>query len=513
MKIEEKLIGQLKTALSTLESPVVFRVSAGQDQHSLVMLSVLEQIVSLSPFLSLERQSLERTPSFMVSSLHSESGIIFAGMPLGHEFTSFVLSILQVAGRSPKISDAQLSQIKSIEDKFEFESYVSLSCHSCPEVVQALNILAVLNPNIRHTMIDGAVYPREIEAKEIMSVPTVFLNGAHFSSGRVSLEEILSKMGTSSSAQRQGEFNSLEPFDIAIVGAGPAGSAAAIYAARKGLSVALVTQWLGGQLRDTLGIENFVSVKNTQGPQLARELEEHVRSYQVQLLANQRVNRLERVGEHLNLHLDSSSIIKSKSVIIATGAAWRELGVEGEREFRNKGVAYCAHCDGPLFKNKTVAVVGGGNSGVEAAIDLASIARHVTLLEYTSELKADVLLQQRLKSLGNVSILTSSQVLEIKGDTSVRCLVYRSIESGEIFELGVEGVFVQIGLTPNTQWLQGVLELNSVGEIVVDSRNATSVPGVYAAGDCTNTAFKQIMIAMGEGAGAGLGAFEYLLKH
>jgi alkyl hydroperoxide reductase subunit F len=511
MALDTNIISNLKNYLEMMEGDLVFKVSAGNDATSLEMITVLNQIAELSNRITIKEEQLERTPSFSVNKPYEDSGIVFAGIPLGHEFTSLVLAILQVSGRKPKISDEQIAQIKAIEGTFKFETYISLTCHNCPDVVQALNLLSVLNPNISHTMIDGGVFQKEVEEKQIMAVPSVFLNGHHFGNGRMSLEEILVKIDTKSSEKELTALNNKEDFDVLIVGGGPAGASAAIYAARKGIKTGLVAERFGGQVMDTLGIENFISVKETEGPKLVKQLEEHVKTYEVDVMSLQRAAKITK-EDKVVVELENGAKLRSKAVIIATGAKWRELNVPGEKEFRNKGVAYCPHCDGPLFKGKRVAVVGGGNSGVEAAIDLAGIVAEVTLLEFGSELKADAVLQKRLRSLPNVKVITNAQTTEVTGTDKVNGISYKNREDGNIHHIELEGIFVQIGLVPNTAWLKDSIELTKFGEIVVDSHGATNMPGVYAAGDCTNAPYKQIIIAMGSGANASLGAFDYLIR-
>lgn len=488
---------------------MVLKVSAGSDAASEQMLALVDEIASMSARISVERTQLSRTPSFSVNRAGEDTGVIFAGSPLGHEFTSLVLALLQVSGRPPKVEQSVIDQIKSIQGEYNFETYASLSCHNCPDVVQALNLMSVLNPGITHTMIDGAVFKEEVESKDIMSVPTVYLNGEFFESGRMTVEEILAKIG---SAPDPSEFDNKEPFDVLVVGGGPAGASAAIYAARKGIRTGIVAERFGGQVNDTLGIENFISVKYTEGPKLVANLEAQVKDYGIDVMNLQRAKRIEK-KDLIELELENGAVLKSKTVIITTGARWRNLGVPGEAEFKNKGVAYCPHCDGPLFAGKDVAVIGGGNSGIEAAIDLAGIVKHVTVFEYASELKADAVLQDRLYSLPNVTVVTNAQTKEITGTDKVNGISYVDRESGETKHIELQGVFVQIGLVPNTEWLGDSVERTQVGEIVVDSRGATNMPGVFAAGDCTNSPYKQIIISMGSGATAALGAFDYLIRH
>ncbi|HEY4430979.1 MAG TPA: alkyl hydroperoxide reductase subunit F, partial [Paenibacillus sp.] len=458
---------------------------------------------------TVEKTELPRTPSFSVNRVGEDTGVTFAGTPLGHEFTSLVLALLQVSGRAPKVEQSVIDQIKGISGEYKFETYVSLSCHNCPDVVQALNLMSIFNPGITHTMIDGGVFKEEVERKEIMSVPSVYLNGEFFESGRMTVEEILAKMGSTVDAS---EFDNKAPYDVLVVGGGPAGASAAIYAARKGIRTGIVAERLGGQVNDTLGIENFISVNYIEGPQLVAKLEEQVKEYGIDVMKLQRATRLDK-NELIEVELENGAVLKSKTVILSTGARWRNMGVPGEAEFKNKGVAYCPHCDGPLFTGKDVAVVGGGNSGIEAAIDLAGIVKHVTVLEFAPELKADAVLQDRLYSLPNVTVLKNVQTKEITGTDKVDGISYIDRETEETHHVELQGVFVQIGLVPNTDWLGDMVERTRVGEIVVDSHGSTNVPGVFAAGDCTNSAYKQIIISMGSGATAALGAFDYLIRN
>lgn len=508
MILDAQIKSQLEQYLQLLEGDVLLQVSAGSDKVSTDMVDLVEELSAMSPRIQMERTELERTPSFSVTRPGEEIGITFAGIPLGHEFTSLVLALLQVSGRAPKADPKTMDQIKNLEGSYHFESYISLSCQNCPEVVQSLNLMSVLNPNITHTMIDGAAFKEEVESKDIMAVPTVFLNGESFASGRMSLEELLAKLGSAPDAS---EFEGKEPFDVLVVGGGPAGASAAIYAARKGIRTGIVAERFGGQVMDTLSIENFVSVKHTEGPKFAASLEEHVKEYDIELMNLQRAKRLEK-KELFELELENGAVVKGKTVILSTGARWRNIGVPGEEEFKNKGVAYCPHCDGPLFAGKDVAVIGGGNSGVEAAIDLAGITNHVTVLEYNAELKADSVLQDRLKSLPNVTVLTNARTQEITGTDKVNGISYIDLQSGEEKHVELSGVFVQIGLVPNTDWLGDFVERTAHGEIVIDQRGATNMPGVFAAGDCTNIPYKQIIISMGSGATASLSAFDHLIR-
>ncbi len=498
MILDADIKTQLSQYLQLMENDILLKVSAGDDDVSKDMLALVDELATMSSKITVEKVELERTPSFSVNRPGEDTGVVFAGIPLGHEFTSLVLALLQVSGRAPKVEQKLIDQIKNIQGEYHFESYISLSCHNCPDVVQALNVMSVLNSGITHTMIDGAAFKEEVESKDIMAVPTVFLNGESFGSGRMTLEEILAKMGNGPDAS---ELSDKDPYDVLVVGGGPAGASAAIYAARKGIRTGIVAERFGGQVMDTMGIENFISVKRTEGPKLVASLEEHVKEYDIDVMNLQRAKRLEK-KDLIEVELENGAILKSKSVIVSTGARWRNVGVPGEAEFKNKGVAYCPHCDGPLFTGKDVAVIGGGNSGIEAAIDLAGIVKHVTVLEFMPELKADAVLQERLNSLPNVTVLKNVQTKEITGTDKVNGISYIDRETEEVHHIELQGVFVQIGLVPNTDWLGETVE-RVRGEIVTDKHGATNVPGVFAAGDCTNNPYKQIIISMGSGANAG----------
>lgn len=508
MLLDADIKAQLAQYLQMMEGDVLLKVSAGNDDVSRDMLALVDELATMSSHITVEKAQLERTPSFSVNRVGEDTGITFAGIPLGHEFTSLVLALLQVSGRAPKVDQKVIDQIKSIQGEYHFDSYISLTCHNCPDVVQALNVMSVLNPNITHTMIDGAAYKEEVESKDIMAVPTVFLNGESFGSGRMTLEEILAKVGSAPDAS---EFANKEPFDVLVVGGGPAGASAAIYAARKGIRTGIVAERFGGQIMDTLGIENFIGTKYTEGPKLAASLEEHVKEYEIDVMNLQRAKRLEK-KDLIEIELENGAVLKSKTVILSTGARWRNVNVPGEAEFKNKGVAYCPHCDGPLFAGKRVAVIGGGNSGVEAAIDLAGIVKHVTVLEYSNQLKADSVLQDRLNSLPNVTVIKNAQTTEITGTDKVNGISYKDSQTEQTHHIELEGIFVQIGLVPNTDWLGNEVERTRMGEIIVDKHGATSIPGVFAAGDCTDTPYKQIIISMGSGATAALGAFDHLIR-
>ena len=509
MVLETKIKAQLNQYLQLMEGDVVLKVSAGSDDISKKMKALVDEIASMSPRISVEHTELYRTPSFSVNRVGEDTGVTFAGIPLGHEFTSLVLALLQVSGRAPKVDQKIIDQVKNIRGEYAFETYVSLSCHNCPDVVQALNMMSVLNPGITHTMIDGAAFKHEVDSRNIMNVPSIFLNGEFFGGGRMTLEEILAKMGNGPDAS---EFADKDPYDVLVVGGGPAGASAAIYAARKGIRTGIVAERFGGQVLDTMSIENFISMKQTEGPKLVASLEEHVKEYNIDVMNLQQAKHLEK-NDLFELKLENGAVLKSKSVIISTGARWRNVGVPGEQEFKNKGVAYCPHCDGPLFEGKDVAVIGGGNSGVEAAIDLAGIVNHVTVLEFMPELKADAVLQKRLYSLPNVTVLKNVQTKEITGTDKVNGISYIDRDTEEVKHIELQGVFVQIGLVPNTDWLGETVDRTRFGEIVVNNHGATNVPGLFAAGDCTNSPYKQIIISMGSGANAALGAFDYLIRN
>jgi NADH-dependent peroxiredoxin subunit F len=512
--LDASLKEQLQAYLQRVVAPIELVASLDDSPKAGEMKELLHEIAALTDKITVVEKydGEERKPSFAINRAGTDVGVRFAGIPMGHEFTSLVLALLQVGGHPIKFDDAVIEQIKNLEGDFEFEAFISLSCHNCPEVVQALNSMSILNPRIKVTSIDGGVFPQEAEARQILAVPMLFLNGEYFGQGRASVEEILAKLDTAGGARKAAELSKQEPFDVLIVGGGPAGAAAAIYAARKGIRTGVLADRFGGQVLDTLAIENFVSMKETDGPRFAIALEEHVKHYEVEIMNTQRASKLVP-GKMIEVQTESGAVLKSKSVIVATGARWREINVPGEKEYRNHGVAYCPHCDGPLFKGKRVAVIGGGNSGVEAAIDLAGIVAHVTLIEFGAELRADAILQKKLRSLGNVDIITSAQTTEIHGDGKrVNALSYTDRGNGESHKLELEGVFVQIGLVPNTEFLKGTLDLSRFGEIEVNARGETSVPGVFAAGDVTTVPFKQIVIAVGEGAKASLSAFDYLVR-
>lgn len=507
MNLDTNLKNQLKQYFELIENPVKMPLSLDQSQDSLKLKEFVNEVTELTDNIIVEETKLPLTPSFALNREEEETGIVFAGVPMGHELESFVLAVLQVGGRPVKTDETLIQRIKEIDKELHFETIVSLSCHNCPEVVQALNIMSLLNPKISHTLIEGGSFQDLVEERGIIAVPTVFLNGEKFSSGRMNLEQILEKL---IGLKPKDEIENLDPFDIVIIGGGPAGATAAIYAARKGVRTGLIAQEFGGQVNDTLGIENITGITYIEGPRFMKYAKNHVDQYGVEIITGLLVDKLES-DKGIKLSLNNGAHIMSKSVIVATGARWKMIGIPGEVELRNKGVSYCTHCDGPLFKNKTVAVIGGGNSGVEAAIDLAGIVREVILLEYQAQLQADDFLQDRLRAFPNVRIITNAQTTEIKGKNRVNGITYINRETKEENHEEIQGCFIQIGLKPNTEWLEGLVRMNPSGEIIVDKKGATSLEGVYAAGDCTDCAFKQVVISTGSGATAAIGAYNYLM--
>lgn len=515
--LDAAIKGQLKAYLEKLQRPIQLVASLDASAKSQELNNLLQEISTLSDKVSVSDQgNAHYRPSFAVAAQGEAARIHFAGIPMGHEFTSLVLALLQTGGHPPKVDAKTIEQIKAIDGKFHFEVFVSLSCHNCPDVVQAVNLLAALNPNFSATMIDGALFQSEVEKRKVMAVPSVYLNGEHFGQGRMTLEEIIAKIDTGAAERDAKALSERDPYDVLVIGGGPAGAAAAIYSARKGIRTGVVAERFGGQVLDTVAIENFISVKETEGPKLAMALEQHVKEYDVDVMNLQKAAEIipgDNPGDLVEVKLASGASLKSKSIILATGARWREMNVPGENTYRGKGVAYCPHCDGPLFKGKRVAVIGGGNSGVEAAIDLAGIVAQVTLIEFDSKLRADAVLQRKLYSLPNVKVITEALTTEVVGNgEKVTALKYKSRNTDEIATVELEGIFVQIGLLPNTDFLKGTVQLTNRGEIEINARGETSVPGVFAAGDCTNVPYKQIIIAMGAGATASLGAFDHLIR-
>jgi NADH-dependent peroxiredoxin subunit F len=515
--LDSTLKGQLQAYLTKLQRPISLIASLDNSPAAAEMRTLLTEIAELSDMVSLDESGTgSRRPSFVIARQGERTGVTFAAIPLGHEFTSLVLALLWTGGHPPKVEADVIESIRGLQGEHDFEVFMSLSCHNCPDVVQALSLMAILNPRIRTTVIDGGLFQGEVEKREVMAVPMVFSGGQVFGAGRMLLEEIVARLDVNSEARDALKLNAKDPYDVLIVGGGPAGAAAAVYAARKGIRVGIVAERFGGQLNDTMAIENYISVLETDGPKFALALEAQVQHYGVDVMNLQRVEKMQTSevnSGQVELHLANGANLKARSVIVSTGARWREINVPGEQQYRNRGVAYCPHCDGPLYKGKHVAVIGGGNSGVEAAIDLAGVVRHVTLIEFADALRADAVLVRKLQSLPNITIILNAQTTEIHGDGArVNALSYKDRTSGELLNVALEGVFVQIGLVPNTEWLKGSIELSRYGEIIVDAKNHTSVPGVFAAGDCTTVPYKQIVIAAGEGSKAALSAFDHLIR-
>ena len=516
--LDNNLQAQLKAYLEKLTKPLELVANLDDSNKSNEIKQLIEQIAALSDKISVrvEHNNSLRMPSFLITNPGVDRGVRFAGSPLGHEFTSLVLALLQVGGHPSKEAQELLEQIEALEGKFHFETYYSLSCHNCPDVVQALNLMAILNPKISHTAIDGGLFQNEIEERNVMGVPAVYLNGKEFGQGRMTLSEIVSKVDTNADLRAAKSLTEREPYEVLIIGSGPAGASAAIYTARKGIRTGVIGERFGGQVMDTVDIENYISVIKTEGAIFAGALKNHVDNYDVDIIDGQSVTKLipaEQEGGLHQIETASGGVLKSRSIIISTGARWRNMGVPGEQEYRTKGITFCPHCDGPLFKGKRVAVIGGGNSGIEAAIDLAGIVEHVTVLEFAPELKADAVLQHKARSMKNVEIILNAQTLEVKGDGSkMTSLEYKNRADESTHSLAVAGAFVQIGLLPNTNWLGDTITRNRMGEIEVDARGETNIKGIFAAGDCTTVPYKQIIISAGEGAKAALSAFDYLIR-
>ncbi len=517
--LDQGMKQQLQGLFANIKEPIELSLSLDDSKKAEELKQLASELVALSDKISLADSDVDGAlvPSFAVAKAGEAPRIRFAGVPMGHEFNSLILALLQTGGHPTKVDEDLVEQIAGLEGEYNFEVFISLSCQNCPEVVQAINVMSVLNPNITATMIDGAVFPQLVEDRNIMAVPSLHLNGQSLAQGRISLADIVRKIDSNADKKAAEKLSQKDTFDFLVVGGGPAGSAAAVYAARKGISTGVVSERFGGQVADTMGIENFISVSYTEGPKLVSAMENHVKDYDVDVMDNQRAAGLKTVEEDgkslVEISLENGAKLRSKSVLLATGARWRNLGVKGEAEYKNKGVAYCPHCDGPLFKGKHVAVIGGGNSGVEAAIDLAGIVQHVTLIEFDTQLRADEVLQKKLRSLNNVTIITNAATTEITGDGErVNGLVYKDRADDSEHSVELAGVFIQIGLVPNSEWLKDSVDLTKYGEIIIDDRGQTNIPGVFAAGDVTTKPYKQIIISMGEGANAALAAFDYLIR-
>lgn len=510
---------QLQPTFANLKTAVELVVFADDSAKSRELTELASEMAELSPLISYAAgdSDSERKPTLQVVSSEKDSAIRFSGVPMGHEFTSLILAVLHSGGHALKLEPEMIEQVKNIEGEYHFETFISLSCQNCPDVVQALNMMAVLNPQISHTMIDGGVFPDEADSRKVMAVPTVFLNGEQFSQGRIAIEDIVNRIDSGAADRAAKALNEKEPFELLVVGGGPAGASSAIYAARKGIRTGILAQRFGGQVLDTVSIENFISVKKTDGPKLSAHLEEHVRDYDVDIINSQsaaNITAAEVAGDYFTVETESGGTLKARSVIVATGARWREMNVPGEQEYMGKGVAFCPHCDGPLFKGKKIAVIGGGNSGIEAAIDLANIVEHVTVLEFADTLRADEVLVRKADSLPNITIIKEAATSEVIGNgEKVTGLKYTDRSTNEEHSLELAGIFVQIGLIPNTEFLKGTAELSPRGELMIDDRGATTTPGIFGAGDCTTEPYKQIIIAMGGGATASLSAFDYLIRN
>ena len=516
--LDPQLAEQLKGHLTRISQPVVLVTSLDDGPKSAELTELLDEIAAMSDLISVERRDDDtRRPSFAIERAGTDVQVRFAGIPMGHEFTSLVLALLQVGGHPSTASDETIEQIRNLDGEYHFETYFSLTCQNCPDVVQGLNLMSIINPKIHHVAIDGALFQDEVDERQVMAVPSVFLDGEMWGSGRMTLEELVAKLDSGAADREAERLDAEEPYEVLVVGGGPAGAAAAIYSARKGIRTGVVTERFGGQVLDTMAIENFISVPYTEGPKLVAALEQHVHDYEVDVANLQRAAELVPADRsdsgYVEVRLDSGATLRSRSVVLSTGARWRSMNVPGETEYRNKGVTYCPHCDGPLFKGKRVAVIGGGNSGAEAAIDLAGVVAHVTLIEFDPQLRADEVLQRKLRSMDNVDIIVSALTTEVLGDGDrVTGLTYTDRTTDESRSVELDGIFVQIGLLPNSEWLDGTVELSPRGEVVIDDRGQTSLPGVFAAGDCTTVPYKQIVIAMGAGATAALSAFDHLIR-
>lgn len=524
--IDQSLLDAVKSYSENMTRPITFVLGNGEHTKRAELIDFLTKIAGTTDKINFDStatdDSLPSPISFAVRShidgALTDTGIVFSGIPGGHEFTSLILAILQAGGHTLKLDEGVQKLIKRFNKPLQFQTYVSLSCHSCPEVVQALNQFALLNDDISNEMIDGALFQEQVDANNIQGVPAVFLNGKPFANGKIDTAKLIEKLQDQypdllSEADDSDDAEQLEQQDVTIIGAGPAGVAAAIYTARKGLKVTMVADRIGGQVKDTQDIENLISVTLTTGSELSNNFEKHLREYNITFKEHVSVKEIsETEEENYSIHLNTGETFETRSIILATGAQWRKLGVPGEEENIGQGVAYCAHCDGPFFKGKEVAVVGGGNSGVEAALDLAGIVKHVTVFEFAEDLKADQVLINKAKEKANIDIITSAATKEIKAtDNKVSSIVYEDRNTSETKELELAGVFVQIGLVPNTGFIKGFVDLNRFGEIEIDERCRTDRKGIFACGDVTTVPFKQINIAMGEGSKAALSAFEYLV--
>jgi len=513
-EIKEALMGYT----TNMQNDVTFVVQTGEHQKRAELITFLKDFAKVSKRIEVEERDTEgalRSPvSFMLEVDGVPNGIQFSGIPSGHEFNSLVLAVLHSSGTPLKLDESLKNIVSNVQQELKFEVYMSLSCHNCPDVVQAVNQFATINPKIKTETIDGGIYPELVEKNDIQGVPTVFLNGEVFANGKVDTAQLLDKLIQKyPEITSVGEQEELPLQDVTVIGGGPAGVSAAIYAARKGLKVTMIADRFGGQVKDTMGIENLISVTKTTGPELAGALQAHLNEYDITMKEHFRVEKVEK-GDIKTIHLSSGEKITTRTLIVATGAKWRELGVPGEKENIGNGVAYCPHCDGPFFKGKDVAVIGGGNSGIEAALDLAGIVKTVTVFEFMPELKADQVLVEQAEARSNITIVKNVMTKQIVAESGkVTGIEYQDRDTNEVITKNLEGVFVQIGLIPNSEFMKGVIELSQYGEIVIDERGQTSEAGIFACGDVTTVPYKQIVIAMGEGAKASLAAFDYLLMN
>ncbi len=515
--LNNDILNALKQYTANMQNEVTLVLQTGEHEKRGELKEFLTQIASVSDSLSVverDEPALRSPISFGLEVEGKFNGIFFSGIPGGHEFNSLVLAILQSSGSELKLDESLKGIIAGVAQELRFEVFVSLSCHNCPDVVQSLNQFALLNDNISAEMIDGGLYQELIEQRGIQGVPSVYLNGEVFANGQIDTGKLVEKLIEQyPEVLESAKHEELPVQDVTVIGGGPAGVAAAIYSARKGLKVTMVADRIGGQVKDTVGIENLISVPKTTGTELTGNMMSHMNDYEITKKEHLRVDRIEKGDKTKKLYLSTGEVIETKTIIIATGAKWRELGVPGEKENIGSGVAYCPHCDGPFFKGKDVAVVGGGNSGIEAALDLAGMVNKVTVFEFLPELKADRVLVEKAEANDKITIIKNAATKEVVAENGkVVALDYIDRETDESHRQDLSGVFVQIGLVPNSEFLNGVVERTQYGEIIIDEKGQTSEPGIFAAGDVTTVPYKQIVIAMGEGAKASLSAFDYIIR-
>lgn len=511
--LEEKILDQVKQVIGLIKYPIELATSLDYSEQSKQTSEILHQIAGLSDLIQVKWEENPRKPSFAIRRVDSDISVRFAGVPTGTEFNSFVLALLQVGGHPVKADEDIITAIKEIDEPAEFTTYVSLSCMNCPDVVQALNAISIINPLVKHTVVDGGTFGEEFDHLHLQSVPTVVKDGEVFLQGRSTLEQVVTKIVRGMTGLRLKRLNALEPFDVLVIGGGPAGVAAAVYAARKQLRVGIVADRIGGQVLESGQIENLITLERVKPEELTATFEANLRDYPIDQIGGIRVENIgSRTPEGMiPLMTEGGARLQARTVVICAGSSFKHLDIPGEETCLNRGVTFCPHCDGPLFADRKVAVMGGGNSALEAAIDLAALAREVTVIDLADRLKADKVLVDRLQALPNTKVIQSANATRVLGDGHrVTGLEYRDA-AGQIQQLHLDGIFVQIGSIPNTDWLQGTVQLED-GYIKVDNRGATSAPGIFAAGDCTNTPHKQIVIALGSGANAALSAFDYLIR-